>query len=506
MSARRLRALTWAGLAVVVACATVNLTRWPVPWFDEGIHLHVPEAVVRYGAYADFSSDGLRHFGPTLAVGPTVMLPIAGVFELSGVGLLQGRLVMAAYFVAFIAAFYLLGRRLGGRVTGLATAALLLSSPGPSTIEYGRQVLGEVPGGLFLAAGLLTWFGAWSARPSLARLAAAGVLLGLATATKHVYLLALAPALLAAFGLNLVYYRTLPQLVFLVPGAICAAIFGLWQFAVLAWLSPGSLAENWALLRQTSDGAAFVFNPATSRQSLLELMGVNGYFGLLAPAVAYSAWRARRKTLHDQMWGTVALIAMANLGWYVLASLGWMRYAFVGLILGALLVARLWRDLLRAVRQAHAEGRPRAASLGVALGLWLAAVVALPLASTSAKLVRVPPADAPGVADWLRANVPETTVVETWEPELAVFTDHRYHYPPPALLIHAVAHIARGGPSPATRYAFRDGGAPDYVVVGAFARWVGLYADADLAADYERAHVEGPYVVWKRASRADTRE
>jgi hypothetical protein len=503
MTRRRLRALTWAGLAVVVLCATVNLTRWPVPWYDEGIHLHVPKALVKFGAYADYSSEGIRPFGPTLAVGPTVMLPIAAAFKVFGVGLLQARVVMAAFFVAFMIAFYLLGRRLGGPVMALAGAVLLLSSPGPSVIEYGRQGLGEVPGGFFLATGLAVWFSAWR-QPAIGRLVAAGVLLGLATATKHVYLLALGPALLAAWVLNLAYYRTLPQYVFLVPGAICASIFGFWQLAVLAWLSPGSLAENWALLRQTSDGAAFVFSPATSRQSLMELMGVNGYFGMLLPALAYSAWRARRKTLHDQMWGVVWLIAAANLGWYVLASLGWMRYAFVGLILAALLVARLWRDLLRAVHQAHAAGQPRAASLAVALHLWLAAVVVLPLAGTTAKLIRVPPADAPAVAGWLRANVPETTIVETWEPELGVLTDHRYHYPPPAMLIHAVAHIARGGPSPATRYAFREGGAPEYVVVGAFARWVGMYGDADLQADYRPAHQEGPYTVWKRATPADT--
>ena len=367
MTGRRLRALTWAGLAVVVLCATVNLTRWPVPWFDEGIHLHVPKALVKFGAYADYSSEGLRHFGPTLAVGPTVMLPIAACVRRAW-RRAAGRRGWSWRRSSWRSSppTTCSGKRLGGPVLALVAAVLLLSSPGPSVIEYGRQVLGEVPGALFLALGLLTWFAGW-APPSPGRLVAAGVLLGLATATKHVYLLALGPAMLAAWVLNLAYYRTLPQYVFLIPGTICAAIFGLWQLTVLAWLSPGSLAENWALLRQTSEGAAFVFSPATSRLSLLELMGVNGYFGMLVPALAYTAWRARRKNLRDQMWGVLWLVAVANLGWYVLASLGWMRYAFVGLMLSALLVARLWRDLLRAVWQAQARRRPRAASLAVAL-------------------------------------------------------------------------------------------------------------------------------------------
>lgn len=498
---RLLRVAPPAVLASAVLFATVNLTRWPVPWFDEGIHLHVPKALVRFGAYADYSSDGLRHFGPTLAVGPTVMLPVAGVFQLFGVGLLQARLVMVAFLLACLLLFHALGRRLGGRVVGLVSAVLLLSSPGPAFLEYGRQVLGEVPGAVFLAFGLLVWFRAWS-NPTPGRLAAGGLLLGLATVTKHVYLLALGPALLAAWILNLAYYRTLPQRVFLVPGAICAGLFAVWQVAVLGWLNPGSLSENFTLLRETSAGAAFVFSPATARASLVDLLGLHGYFGLLVPAVIYTGWRATSRNLHDQKWGVVWLVAMANLVWFVMASNGWLRYAFVGLSMSSLLVARLWRDLLRV---GIAGGRPaHRRGLAVVMTLWLLCLVGLPLAGTASKLIFVAPDDAHAVAKWLDDLVPLDTIIETWEPELGVLSDHRYHYPPPSLLIQAVAHTSRGAPSPAAQYAFRDYGSPEFVVVGPFARWVGLYADADLAADYTPARQQGVYTVWKRQSRADT--
>lgn len=500
---RLLRLAGWATAAAVVVSAFVNLTRWPATWFDEGIHLHVPKALVRLGAYADYSSEGLRHFGPTLAVGPTVMLPIAASFKTLGVGLLQGRLVMATYLVALLFAIYLLGRRLGGRVLGLAAVALLLTSPGPSAVEYGRQVLGEVPGGFFLAIGLLLWFRAWD-NPTVVHLVAAGLVLGLATATKHVYLLALAPALLASWVLNWFYYRTVPHRVFLVTGSVCAAVFGIWQLTVLAWLSPGTLAENWALLRQTSEGAAFVFDPGTSRQSVMQLVGLQGYFGMLLPALLYTAWQATRRERHQQMWGVVWLVAAANLGWFVVASTGWIRYAFIGLSISALLVARLWRDLLRGVAAMEARSlRHAATGLTFTLWLWLAAVVGIGGVNVLSRLVIVPPADAAATAAWLAEHVGEATIVETWEPELAVFSDQRYHYPPPVLLIHAVAHIWRNGPSPATKYAFRDGGAPPYVLVGGFARWVGLYADDDLRADYTPVHVQGAYTVWKHVDRAD---
>jgi hypothetical protein len=35
---------------LIVLAATVNLQRWPVTWFDEGSHLHVPKTLVQFGA------------------------------------------------------------------------------------------------------------------------------------------------------------------------------------------------------------------------------------------------------------------------------------------------------------------------------------------------------------------------------------------------------------------------------------------------------------------------
>ena len=75
-------------VAMLVFLALYNLTDYPLTWFDEGSHLHVPKTIVRFGEYADYSSEGFRYYGPTVGVGPTVMLPIAGVFRLFGIGLL----------------------------------------------------------------------------------------------------------------------------------------------------------------------------------------------------------------------------------------------------------------------------------------------------------------------------------------------------------------------------------------------------------------------------------
>src|SRR5690242_15788505 len=95
-----LRPLATAGaIAVILFLVFYNLPRYPLTWFDEGSHLHVPKSVLTRGVYADYSSDGFRYFGPTVGVGPTVLLPIAAAFWAFGIGLLQARIVMALYLL-----------------------------------------------------------------------------------------------------------------------------------------------------------------------------------------------------------------------------------------------------------------------------------------------------------------------------------------------------------------------------------------------------------------------
>src|SRR6185436_7162017 len=86
--------------AAALALGLVNLPYAPQPWFDEGSILHVPKTLVEHGVYADISSEGYRYYGPTVGVGPTVILPVALAFKLFGVGLIQGRLVIVVYLLA----------------------------------------------------------------------------------------------------------------------------------------------------------------------------------------------------------------------------------------------------------------------------------------------------------------------------------------------------------------------------------------------------------------------
>lgn len=503
--------LVVAGVALVVFFLfCYNLTDYPKTWFDEGSHLHVPKALVTMGVYADYSSEGLRHYGPTIGVGPTVMLPIAAAFQLFGIGLLQARLVMVVYLAAATVLMGLLARRLLGLRSAWVATALLLTMPAIGMVEYGRQVLGEVPGLAFLAAGFLLWFTRWQ-RSRWWELALIGLLLGLSVVTKYQYLLVLGGSLLAAWGLNLLFFK-LPQRLFLIPGFVTALVFGVWQLFTLVYLGPATIGENLAMLREFTAGAAAVFSPTLMRRALGELFSAKSFLWALFPALLYGGYALLRPssqmTLSQEQRQQLAilyLLSLINLTWYVVASVSWLRYAFVGLAFSTFFVTWMFRDQTAnfspgQLWQAARNGQ-RIAGYGGLIGLlWLGAMIAAPTARLSWTIASAPADDSLQMAEVMNRTVPLDAVVETWEPQMGFLTDHRYHYPPQILLNRAVRQVWLGETPVAELYDFTEL-APDFVLIGEFGRWVNLYPPERLReAGYELIETLGQFELYRRHS------
>lgn len=479
-------------IALLVALlALINLPYAPPTWFDEGSHLHVPKTLVRHGVYADISSEGFRYFGPTIGVGPTVMLPVAAAFKLGGVGLTQARLVIVAYMALALVALYLLARRLYGWQVAMLAVLLALASRTlrfEGLIEYGRQALGEAPGTAFLLLGLLGYSAA-ILRPATARRSSllAGLAFGLALVTKNQFVLIVLPSLALLALLDWLYYRAGNWWVRLAPPLIAAACFTIWTVVMLTFFGPDGFAANLAKTRQAAGGAIFVFDPQASLRAARYLIQVYG--GLLLPALVYGLWRARARGPWALAHLAPTLIAVLWIAWFMI-SLGWPRYAFPAVILGSLPAALLARDLFQALRNRQGTAL---AWLGAA---YLALVILVPLALT-ARVVLSPRYAAHEMAAYLDRNVPVGPIIETWEPEMGVLTDHNYHYVPTELLDPAVRHVWLGGPP--VQY---DGleARPPYVLLGPFSGYTRIYPDEVLARDYQVIYTAEPYTLLQRSA------
>jgi 4-amino-4-deoxy-L-arabinose transferase-like glycosyltransferase len=478
-----------------------RLNAYPVPWYDEGSHLHVAKNLALNGIYADYSSEGIRYYGPAVGVGPTVMLPIAAVFKVAGVSIPLARAVIVAYAALALLTLYALGTRLVDRRLGLIAVMLLVLAPGIEFIMAARNVLGEVPGLFFVLAGFWLWLK--PGKRSLLQLVGVGLLMGLAAITKNQYALVVLPSLLLAWIADLVWYRQRGWLYFVIPGVIAGLMFAGWTYFVLVALGGGEFSENLATLRTASSGAFFIFGMDEMEKAVRFLTDSGVYAALFIPAVLYGVILSLRRTEAGQQWGTLLIFVLVSTGLFV-TSLAWPRYAFPATAVASLFVARLLYDLTGGLRfklgsLLRAEPSPLAAAGSfAALGL-IAIMVILPLYLHLSAVRGQGSTDAYTLADYLNQNVPHDAVIETWEQEMEVLTDHLYHYPPQIVLAYSVEETWRGGQPANELYDFREAADAEYVLIGPFALYTYIYPEEYLE-DYELVHTQGAYELYQRSN------
>ncbi len=299
----------------------------------------------------------------------------------------------------------------------------------------------------------------------------------------------------------------MPQRTFIVPGLTLGAFFAVWQVFVVVFLGPGTASANLGMYREATASAAAVFSPALMALAVRWLLSPSVYLAILPAVLVYGGMLALPREQHGQRWGLLVLMIGINLTWYVVASVGWVRYAFLGVALSALFVARFFSDLTDDFQVDWGvlwsgwrteAARWRVAALRAVMAAWCAVMIALPLAQ-SVKDVLLPPFNAPmAMAAYMNAHVPRQALVETWEPEMGFLTDHNYHFPPQVLLYRAVSYVWAGGPPPAGEYTFVQTQKPAYILVGNFARGTDMYPAAWLG-DYVLETQIGGYQLYARA-------
>lgn len=480
-----------------------NLSIYPIPWYDEGSHLHVVKNIALHGVYADSSSEGYRVFGPAVGVGPTVMLPIAALFSLFGVSIPLARLVIVVYSLFTLLLLYKITSRFVSWPFALLAIVLLLVVPTIRYLYYSRTVVGEAPGMFFFLAGLALWL--HPRGRSLLGLVCVGILIGLAAITKNQYAFFMLPGLLLNWIADLLWYKRRGWRYFVIPGVISGLMFGLWLYVVIVKLGEGGdFAENLRTLQTAGTGALIVIDRYSIQRVFKLLAGEGTYGALFIPVVLYSVVVSLRRDDAGQQRGIIAMFLVVATVLFCV-SLGWDRYAFGPVVLAALFLVMFIRDMVSIALSYNVgfvssirQGKPSpAVIISLLLIGWLIVAVGFPVYNRFREVTSAGLDDAYVASDWIKSNIPPDALIESWEQEIGVLTDHTIHYPPQLILAYAVEAQWQGGNPVSDFYDFREPSPPDYVVRGPFGAFTGIYPD-DRLTDYEIIQIIGPYQIFQR--------
>ena len=323
-------------ILIAIACALVlffssyRLFESPETWMDEGLIMQSAQGLLETGKASLPVAPGVFEPAWYITTGFPLTLPLAGVFSVFGVSLEAARLVMLVFLLAFYVVLFIYARQaVGGLAAWLGFFLLVFFAP---IYGNGRNVLGEIPGLLFMLLALLPLIGGreLSRRKALW----VGVGTGLAVATKPIFVL-LIPALLLALllrreiGLKKVF-------IFGVLGSILPL-----AFFVVTQFSHVSFANILALYVNPHDLPILDVVWSNGKRLVMELQPLYFLSALVLWIISYIVRRLRRETIsvtEEVLLFFSVLILVAYM-----RTAGYYRYFFPGQVLALLYLPHtLW--------------------------------------------------------------------------------------------------------------------------------------------------------------------
>ena len=441
--------------AFAIGLILVRPAEVPPLWFDEGWSLSVARNLVDSGTYAQLSL-GQPVPATFLSTGLPGIAPIALSFKLFGVGIWQARLPGQLFTAATLLLLYLLARKIFNAKVACVSLFVALLMTGAHIhlhpIVLGRQAIGEIPGLFFLLAGSLCMLAGWSNKPWL--VAPAAIFWSLSLSIK--------PQTLPFFVVSLAF----PLVVDIIArerrraGLTTVALVGS-LLAYIMWERMPTILFPQEALTQTRVGLLLAGIFERRADTMLDMTVVTALsphldalkasWTVVLPAligigyafwIAARQWRTGTQGITDVQITIFALLCLTTswMLWWMLLSVGWLRYLFPSLFFSCMFTAAFLHDLTGGFSLVFVVRRlsdPLISRLRVVwIALLLVAVILFFVASiTSLRTLY----DAYRQGDdnsleqliaFFNEEIPREAIVETFESELFFLLNRPYHYPP----------------------------------------------------------------------------
>jgi 4-amino-4-deoxy-L-arabinose transferase-like glycosyltransferase len=476
----------------------IDLDHMPALWFDEVWNLITARLWVQNGVYGRLL-EGNYILSRMMTHSISVTSWQALSFLIFRPGVWQGRLPSTLFMTLALLLLYLLANRMYGKPVGEWSLAVLvmLSLPGIHPYWYGRQAVSEAAVVFYILVGY--WF---FSRPDAHKSdqALAVLFWGLALNAKGLAIPFLSwalifPALVAGAEKNWAVVR---KYAFTWSGslAILLALKGLERGL------EGGLPE-YGLMQGLVRTVALVTEP----QVRLETLGFFATIGLLSIlGIGYAVWLNWRETFTPSERQPVLryvrlswfALVLSWLVWYLLLSIGWLRYYLPAFYLSSVYQALL---LLRAATYLRNLKNRLLRVGGMVLGgVVLLLFAALNVFSLSQQLHDRDDALLATIS-YLHDQTAPDALVESYDAELFFFLKRSYHYPPDQVQLDLNRRA----------YRYQDieinydplTADPDYIVIGPLGRFWALYADVVTSDEFELVYKNRNYQIYQQASEGD---
>ena len=483
---------------IVLILGLYNQPYYPQTWLDEGFVLQGPINLLRYGKYAMKSVEGFRILDqPLIPNGPGIVLPLTLMFKLFGIGLIQARMLMVGFLLFTAFSYFFLSKYLYGTIAGLISILLLIALPVEGFIWFGRQTLGNIPALGYFCIGYILWLRSLDDKRILTSIGA-GLLFGLTMITKGQYTLIIPVLIILAF-FDWVYYKQIgiqKFIIVLLTSITCYLLWHIVQGYLVGW-------ENWPQHIESIRGSArvtvYAFRFKRIPGTIWFLMR-SGIAIVIVPGFLYMLWLSRQRTMDSIRSMLLILFILVWSAWFVIASVGWPRYAIDLYAAGAILTGKFLKDVIRSNQKPLDENNifNKNKYIKFPSFIILIAIIAfalfgfvLQIKGISSKSDKSPQL----FAAFLQKNIGKNTVIESWEWELDTITDLNFHHPTNDWVDKYTAILQYNENIEVNYDPFEYN--PVYLIDGPFSKWTGIYSNQLANGCCDLLNTTGPYDLYR---------
>lgn len=476
----------------------------PAFWFDEGWISSVARNWAEIGHYGQLLN-GQPIPANMLNIGFPVVIPIAWSYEIFGIGIWQSRLVIALYSIGAFAALIFIVNRVYGRNIAVATTFFTVFPiiPSINSIDYSRQVVGEIPTAFFFLAGLVSIL-LFLRRPLIGLpILIAFWSFGMLTKSQLIPTLGLSYLMTTIIFIKKQKWMSAR---FLSIGFLSALLLDFLIIRGFPVLGNDLPPETRADLFRT---IIFVLAPLARISALISLVFLGGptIYGLISFAYDYlkGNWKDPGYEEHE----LVQIILMTFIGswllWFGLFSIGWPRYLVLPSLIGTVFFAYRIVYLVNHtnVQTTHEQEISSGIRLQfskvnfrviISITLILYALGANTVGwinfflSENNQTIK-------DVVEYVNSISSQDSLIETYEMELFLFLNQKYHYPSNEMALLGIRK--RVGIDLNKTYDPLDSN-PDYLILGEMGKRYGFYDQAISSKEYRLINEIGIYDIYQK--------
>ncbi len=472
---------------IVVMSLVLDIDNYPSFWFDEGWIMSVAQNWIKLGHYCQLLN-GKPIPTSMLNVGFPAIGPIALSFSCFGVGIWQGRLPSVLFTASSFFLIYQISKYLYGRVVATATLiiALFVLPTLINPIYIGRQALGEMPAMFYLLVGYFFLMFAW--RNSLS-IALAAIFYGLAMVTKQqivpfLILALLIPLVILIVNRDWKHSRIMGSII-IATLIIYMVMYYIQGLLVGSHLPQGSQTELYLT-------TAFVPDLKVRLRTFYDIIRVPS---LLIIALGYGLYDYICSRQTPPLNNNVEIIHLSLVilagtwcAWYILLSIGWPRYLFPSAFISTIFIASLLKYLTQSDKSCN--------RLLIVLTILILTNPFSNLSFVYSIIVNNKKSSVVDVANYINNYTNKNALIETYDKELFIFLDRRYHYPSDLIQLQLNRRLFMQQNVKITYDPLQAN--PDYLIIGPMTAQWGLYDKVLNTGEFRFIKKIGEYKIYSR--------